>query len=148
MLEWHVTIIEPRAVRRETALRLGADAVCSPDDFTPAGQFDAAILAVGVPDLVSVALRAVRKQGCISLFAGFDTGAAVTLDPNLIHYGQIRVTGASESRRRDFAEGLALVAAGRLDLAPLLSQRFALQDHEAAFRAAADGSALKVAFEF
>jgi len=145
---WHVTIVEPRPHRRETALRLGADEVFTPEEFKPNADFDAAILAVGVPDLVSVALRAVRKQGRVSLFAGFDAGAAVTLDPNLIHYGQIRIAGASESRRRDFAEGLALVAAGRIDLAPLLTQRFALADYDSAFRAAADGSALKVAFEF
>lgn len=144
---WHVTLVEPRIHRREVALHLGAEAVCTPEEFKPAGDFDAAILAVGVPELVNVALRAVRKQGRVSLFAGFDAGATVAIDPNLIHYGQIRITGASESRRRDFAEGLALVAAGRLDLAPLLSHRFALADYEAAFRAAADGSALKVAFE-
>jgi len=148
MEEWHVTIVEPRPRRRETAQRLGADEACSPEDFKPDANFDAAILAVGVPELVGLALRAVRKQGRVNLFAGFDAGAVVTLDPNLIHYGQIRVTGASESRRRDFAEGLALAAAGRIDLAALLTQRFPLAAHEAAFRAAADGSALKVAFEF
>ena len=112
------------------------------------GEFDAAILAVGVPELVNVALRAVRKGGRINLFAGFDAGASVALDPNIIHYGQIHVTGASESRRRDFAEGLSLVANGRIDLAPLITARFALSDYEAAFQAAADGSAIKVAFRF
>ena len=52
-------------------------------------------LAVGVLELVNVAMKAVRKSGTISLFAGFSTGAAVTIDPNLVHYGQIRIAGAS-----------------------------------------------------
>lgn len=145
---WHVTIVEPRELRRQTAMGLGADAACRPDEFIPNGEFDAAILAVGVPELVNVALRAVRKQGRVNLFAGFDAGAAVSVDPNVIHYGQIRVSGASESRRRDFAEALDLVAGGRIDLAPLVTGRFKLADYEAAFRAAGDGTALKVAFEF
>jgi len=122
--------------------------VSSAEDFEPGGDFDAAILAVGVPELVNVALYAVRKEGRVSLFAGFDTGTTIAMDPNVIHYRQIHLVGASESRRRDFAEGMALVAGGRIDLAPLLTRRFALSEYDAAFRAAADGSALKVAFEF
>lgn len=145
---WHVTVVEPRAHRRAMALRMGADEARSPEQFAASGEFDAAILAVGVPELVHVALRAVRRQGRVSLFAGFDAGSTVSLDPNLIHYGQIRVTGASESRRRDFAEGLALTAGGRIDLGPLVTDRFPLTGYEAAFRAAGDGSALKVAFAF
>lgn len=111
------------------------------------GSFDAAILAVGVPELANIALNSLRKEGKLNLFAGFSTGAAATIDPNGIHYRQVHVTGASESRRRDFAEGLALVASGHIDLAPLVTQRFALRDYEQAFAAAADGSSLKVAFQ-
>ena len=88
-----------------------------------------------------------KKTGKVSLFAGFDKNASVPLDPNIIHYGQIRVTGASESRRRDYAEAMSLVTQGRVTPAPLLTHRFRLEDYEEAFRIAADGSALKVAFE-
>jgi len=119
----------------------------SPDEFNPAGQFDATILAVGVPDLIRIAIKAVRKSGKVNLFAGFDHAASVTIDPNVIHYGQLRITGASESRRRDYAEAMSLVTTGVVDPSPLLTHRFALEDHEQAFRTAANGSALKVAFE-
>lgn len=142
-----ITVVEPVAHRRELAKRFGADEIFSPDQFDAAGRFDTAILAVGVPDLVSVALRAVKKTGRISLFAGFSAGAVVTIDPNTIHYGQITVTGASESRRRDFAEAVSLVEQGIIDPAPLLTHRFSLDQHEEAFRVAGDGTALKVVFE-
>jgi L-iditol 2-dehydrogenase len=144
---YRVTVVEPRHHRREFATRLGADEVLSPEEFQAEGQFDAAILAVGVTDLVGLAFHAVRKMGKVSLFAGFDVGASTCIDPNSIHYKQIRLTGASESRRRDFAEALALVACGRIDPSPLITARLTLAHHQQAFRLAGDGSALKVAFK-
>lgn len=143
-----VAVVEPQKHRRETARRLGADEVYAPEEFDMEDKYDAAICAVGVYDIVPVALRAVRKAGKVSLFAGYPAGGSVAVDPNLIHYKQIRVTGASESRRRDFAEALELVASGRVDPRPLMTHDFALEDYDRAFRCAADGSALKVAFNF
>jgi L-iditol 2-dehydrogenase len=141
-----ITVVEPSVHRRELAARFGADDVLSPDRFDASGRFDTAILAVGVPELVNAAMKAVRKSGTISLFAGFSQGASVTIDPNSIHYGQIRITGASESRRRDYAEAKLLVERGVVDPSPLLTHRFSLDQYEDAFRIAGDGSALKVVF--
>ncbi len=142
-----ITVVEPRANRREWATRFGAEATCPPEAFDAVGEFDAAILAVGAPELINVAMRAVKKGGKVSLFAGFDKDASVTIDPNVIHYHQIHVTGASESRRRDYAEAMSLVTQGTVDPSPLLTHRFRLEDHQEAFRIAAGGSALKVVFE-
>ncbi|HPD29906.1 MAG TPA: alcohol dehydrogenase catalytic domain-containing protein [Phycisphaerae bacterium] len=142
-----ITVVEPVAHRRELAGRFGADEVVSPDQFVVAARFDAAILAVGVPELVNVALRAVKKTGRISLFAGFSGGATATIDPNAVHYGQITISGASESRRRDFAEAMSLVQRGIIDPALLLTHRFSLDQYEQAFRVAGDGTAVKVIFE-
>ncbi len=141
-----VTVVEPQPHRREVARSLGADVVCSPEEFDAADAFDLAILAVGLPELVPVAIRAVGKCGRISLFAGLPVGSVSAVDPNAIHYKQIRLFGASESRRCDFADALALIADGRLDPAPIITHRFPLEQHEEAFRVAAHGSAIKVVF--
>ncbi len=143
----HLAVVEPRASRRQAALRLGADAAYTPEEFDKPDGFDAAIVAVGVPELVPVAIRAVRRCGRVSLFAGFPVSGTATIEPNAIHYRQIRVYGASESRRGDFATALTLAAEARVDLAALVTHRFRLSEHEEAFRLAADGSALKVVFD-
>ena len=139
-----VTVVEPIAHLRAHARNFGADAVCEPDAFDAVEQFDGAIVAVGVSELVDTALRAVRRNGRLNLFAGFDTGTSATIDPNAIHYKQITVTGASESRRRDYAEAIELIRSGRVDVSPLVTHRFPLAQYEEAFRVASDGSALKV----
>jgi len=142
-----VTVVEPRQRRREMADQLGADIICPPEAFDVVENYDTAILAVGRPELFELAQRVVKRSGKISLFAGFDAGSSISVDPNLIHYKQLRITGASESRRRDFAEALELVTQGKIDPAPLITHRFSLQDHKEAFRVAGDGSGLKVLFE-
>lgn len=140
-----VTVVEPMAHRRDHARGLGADCVCDPDECDAVEQFDGAIVAVGVPELVNTALRAVRRNGRLNLFAGFDAGTSAVIDPNAIHYKQITVTGASESRRRDYAEAMELIRSGKVDISPLVTHRFSLDEYEEAFRVASDGSALKVA---
>lgn len=141
-----VVMVEPRPLRRECALRMGATEALDPAGFRAVDEFDAAILAIGVPELLPRALAAVAPCGRVNLFAGFPAGAVAGIDPNLIHYKQLVVTGASESRRRDYADALDLVRSGRLDLAPLVTHRFDLSEHRTAFAVAADGSGLKVVF--
>jgi L-iditol 2-dehydrogenase len=142
-----ITVVEPRENRREAARRLGADEVIEPAEFAAVERFDAVILATGIGEMVNPALRAVRKEGRINLFAGFDAGSAFPVDLNAIHYKQLQISGASESRRRDFAEALSLHLDGRLDLGAIITHRLPLSSYEEAFRIATEGTALKVAFE-
>ncbi|MBI4580829.1 MAG: alcohol dehydrogenase catalytic domain-containing protein [Planctomycetes bacterium] len=142
-----IVMTEPLPHRREAALRFGADAALAPEAFEPAGTFDDVLVAFGDTSLVDVAMRAAGKCGRVSLFAGFDEEARVSFDPNLVHYQQLRLTGGSESRRRDYAEALALVRDGSLDLTGLVSHWFPLGTHEEAFRTATQRLGLKVGFQ-
>jgi len=142
-----ITVVEPIQYRREMADQLGADIICPPEAFDEAENYDAAILAVGKPELINLAQKVVKRSGKVSLFAGFDAGASVTIDPNLIHYKQLHISGAPESRRGDFAEALSLVTRAKVDPSPLIAHRFSLDQYRKAFQMAADRSALKVIFE-
>lgn len=143
-----IVVLEPRAHRRAAALRLGADEAVDPAEFGGTDAFHAVIMAAGIGGAVNVALRAAHKEGRVNLFAGFDAGAAPPVDVNAIHYKQLHISGASESRRRDFAEALSLALDGRLDLGAIVTHRYTIDQYEEAFAAAADGTALKVAFDF
>lgn len=142
-----VTVVEPLEHRRGYAKQLGADETCHPDEFDAVEAYDSAILAIGDTSAVNQAIRSLRSCGKLSLFAGFDRGASVTIDPNVIHYRQLRVSGGSESRRRDYAQALELVRTGRLDLSRVISHRFSLADHEQAFDIATNRIGRKVGFE-
>jgi len=90
-------------------------------------------------DLVSVcaptreaherALRYPRKGGAVSLFASLPKGGAdITLDSRAIHYGQLRITGASDSRPEHVQKAIDLMASGRLETGPVITHRLRLDE--------------------
>lgn len=149
-----VIVSEPNAMRREAAVSHGADIAIDPLAADPVEAVraetdgygaDVAICAIGVPALANLALSLVRPRGRVSLFAGFSAGEMATLDVNLIHYRELMVTGAFGLSRATFDLAFDLLARGRIDLKPFITQRFGLADIREALDCAAGGSAIKVA---
>ena len=149
-----IIVSEPNAARRTVALAEGADAVVDPSgedlarivgDQTGGLGCDVAIVAIGVPALASLALSLVRRRGRVSLFAGFSVGDTALLDVNLIHYGELLVTGASGLSRLQFERALDLLGSGHLDVASFVTHRFGLASIAEAIRTAEGGAAIKVA---
>jgi len=149
-----VIVSEPNAARRQAAAERGVDHVCDPAG-TSLAEFvkartdglgaDVVILAIGVPQLANEALTIVRRGGRVNLFAGFSAGDMSSIDVNLIHYGELIVTGASALARRDYELALNLLASGRIDAGTLITHRYEVADSLAAFDEAGSGRALKVA---
>lgn len=150
----HVVVTNRSAPRREHALRLGATHAVDPTsedldalvrDLTDGRGADAVVQAIGVPDLFGQALALARPGGRVNAFAGFPKGGTATLDPNLIHYGQLAVTGGSNSRRSDAADAVALMESGQIEVNSMVTHRFALEDVREAIEFQASGEALKIA---
>ncbi|PWG61522.1 zinc-dependent dehydrogenase [Sediminicurvatus halobius] len=149
-----VIVSEPNARRRELAASLGADAVVDPnaDDLAASVRercdglgADVVIVAIGLPVLVNQALALVRKQGRVNLFAGFTAGENAAVDPNLIHYNEIRVSGASALTRRQYERSLRLIEAGVIAAGELVTHRLGLHDIGEALKLAESGDGVKVA---
>ena len=149
-----VIVSEPNAARRQAAAERGVTHVFDPSggslaDFVKARTdglgADVAILAIGVPQLANEALTLVRRGGRVNLFAGFSAGDTSTIDVNLIHYGELVVTGASALSRRDYELALNMLASGQIDASSLITHRYEVSDSLAAFDEAGSGRALKVA---
>ena len=149
-----IVVSEPSLVRREAALRAGADIAIDPtkDDLLAGVRAasnglgaDVAILAIGVPKLANDAIGLVRNRGRVSLFAGFSKDERAELDVNAIHYNEIIVTGGFGLTRQQFDRSLKMIASSHLDLDPLLTHRFALSEIAAAVAMSEQGAAIKVA---
>jgi L-iditol 2-dehydrogenase len=113
-----IIVTEPVAERREIATRWGADLVLAPEtqdvpgavkDATGSYGADAVVVTVGVHALVTPAIDLVRKQGIINMFAGFPPNQTVPFDPNIIHYGEIVLTGSQNATTEQYRKTVNLL---------------------------------------
>ena len=150
---------EPMAQRRSRASACGADIVLDPehDDIvqrvrnaTDGVGADAVIVSVGVPQLIMQALVMAARRGHVVLFAGFPRNVPVTLDPNLIHYGEVCVVGSSwvgVPSHESFGlyhEALSLIGQAQIPVGQLISARFPLDEIGQAFDSVEKRESLKV----
>lgn len=141
-----ITVVQRSEARRRAAVAMGADEAVTLED---AGSLDvdAAIVAVGSPDLANLAARIVRPRGRINLFAGFAVGEFPRFDLNAVHYKEQYVTGAFGLTLAQFREALELIGSGRARAGDLVTHRFPLEAGMDAFATAERGDALKAVIE-
>lgn len=143
-----------RAGRLEPALQMGATAAYDLTGDALTQQIlkdtggrgaDVVIVAVGSLPLANQALQVAAIGGRVNYFGGFPKGSMVEMDPNLIHYNELVVTGGSNARRADVVQAVNLLSSGRLEVAPIVSHTFALTELDDAITAVAQRHGLKVA---
>ncbi len=134
-----VMVSDPLEHRREFALKFGADFAVKPEeldeavkDWTRGQGADAVIMSAGVPSAINQAMTVVKNRGHVVFFGGFKKGVTATIDPNLIHYKEIIVTGSyfvgvpPYSDRAWFEKSLSLIAQKVVPVADLITHRFPL----------------------
>ena len=113
-----IIVSEPSEERRAIAQRWGADLVLDPgsDDVLDAVRgatdgygADAVVLSVGIAELVPLALDLVRKQGVVNLFAGFPPDSSIPFDPNVLHYGEVVLSGSQNATTDQYRRTVALL---------------------------------------
>jgi L-iditol 2-dehydrogenase len=150
-----VLVSEPVQSRREQALELGADLVVDPinEDLNAvvksvSGGRGADVVIVAAPSKPAQesALEIAAVGGRINLFGGLPKDdPTIRFDSNLVHYKELVVTGTTACSTLDCLQAADLVNAGIMDLEPLVTKRFELADVDQAFKAAGDGSNMRVA---
>jgi len=96
---------------------------------------DVVIVAAGNKDAVEMAFKLVGVGGTINLFAGVLPPVTIELDPNLIHYGEIILTGSNVATPELFQRALKILSAKLIDVKPLLTHKFSLDEIREAFEA-------------
>ena len=151
-----IVVVDPVEERREQALKLGATHAVHPDDLketirsiAPDGA-DYGFDAVGFPDTSATALRFTRSGGTTVMVGLPPTGLRLDLDPGEFLRREKTLTGTmygSEDPAVALPILLEHVAAGRLELAPLLGQVFPLERIDEAVQASLELPAGRVLVE-
>ncbi len=146
-----VIVSEPDEARAEVARRLGANAVVDPrrDDLAVAVKertaglgADAAIVTAGLAEVVGQSLECVRPQGVVNLFAGFPPNTSVPLDPNVVHYKEIRLTGSQNASIDQYRRTLQLLP-NLAEIEEVTTHRFPLAEATEAYQVRLRGEGLK-----
>lgn len=143
-----------RQARLEPARAMGAELTTSAQGedlvrevltWTDGVGADVVIIAVGAPDLVPIAAQCARIGGHIFFFAGFPAGAMTQIDPNLVHYRELTISGSANATLDDYAAAVEALSSGRIDLSPLITHEYELSDVREALDAVRTRAGLKVA---
>jgi L-iditol 2-dehydrogenase len=101
------------------------------------------VVATSNPEAIDVALKAAGKNSLISLFAGMSKNKILPIDPNLLHYNQIALSGSFSSTPRVLKKAMDLVHEQKIDLKRLITHRFSLDEIDKAFDATAAYNGLR-----
>lgn len=151
-----VIVSELNEYRRQKALECGADIVVdtSRENLeeivaaeTEGVGMDVIIMAIGIPALVTPTIKLARKGGAVVLFAGFAKGVMADLDPNIIHYNELKVTGSSAYKRQDYLDAAKMVISGYLNLKPIVTHTYKIEDFQKAYEMNKSGAGLKIEIE-
>jgi len=149
-----VVVANRSAPRRDLAMKLGATHAVDPTSeslesvvmsATDGRGADAVVVCIGVPEMAQQALEIARVGGRVNYFAGFPRGSMSPMEPNLIHYKELSVTGGSNARRRDVVRAVQLLASGQLDVGSLVTDTIGLADVHEAFAAVEQREGVKIA---
>jgi L-iditol 2-dehydrogenase len=144
--------------RLATAQKLGADHVLQAEKphavdptlidqvkgLTDGFGADVVVSAAGLdPTVLEEALQMAAKQGQILYFAA-TLSDPVTLDLDGIHYKELTLVGSHDSTRADYEKALAMMSSGNIQVGPVISHRYPLEQIYDAFRFANQRLGLKV----
>jgi L-iditol 2-dehydrogenase len=116
------------------------DTAKSVKELTNGDGADVAVVSAGVA--AALALGAVKRQGTIGLFAGFPPNTVVELDPNVIHYNEIVLTGSQNATIDQYRRTLELLP--RLsDLRQIVTHSFPIDEAPKAYESRLDKEGLK-----
>ncbi len=149
-----IVMAEINPVRLEQARSFGFECVLNPAEQDLAEVVreetgglgaDVAIVAAPAAAPQEQAPALVRKRGTVCLFASLPSGASlITLDSRIVHYGEIRLVGTSDSTPRQVARAVELIADGGVPADRLASHVLDLAEIFRAYELMETGEALRV----
>ncbi|MBD0824915.1 zinc-dependent alcohol dehydrogenase [Aestuariibaculum marinum] len=92
----------------------------------------------GVSPLFAQCLELLAPDGKMTVLAIYSK--ETTVNPNLVVYKRLNVQGSLFYTDEDFAEAIALVESGKVDVTPIITHRFPLDELPKAFEVQADSS--------
>lgn len=147
-----ILVSDPFPKRLMLAKKFGADYIVNPKEknlaefveyITAGVGFDIVVISVGIPQLIIEAIAIAKKGGVVNIFAGCPPHSKVELDPNIIHYGEVILTGSESSTVNQVKEILSMMTSHRIDPESLITHRLPLESIVQALKVKTEMDGLK-----
>ena len=151
-----IIINDPIEERLQVAKELGATYSINLDgdslrqfvlDATDGLGADAVIVSVGNVDAIQAGIPLARKQGWVNIFGGSPPNSSIHLDPNMIHYNELFLTGTQNATPEHYRRALELLAV-LPQASQLITHRFSIDNTIQAFQARVELRGLKAIIDF
>lgn len=153
-----VIVANRRQSRLDIAERMGADVLVNVTEknlhdevmrLTDGRGVDVVITSVSDPAVIASATDLLARLGRLNVFSGLGDAARPQIDVNALHYRELMMTGTTGASNDDYRDVLDLFGSHDVDVAPLISGRFAVDEIQGALEHAASGAGMKplIAFE-
>lgn len=155
--ELRVMVSEPDAGRRAKSMRAGAHLALDPfnsdfeeacKSFTNGKGFNSVFFTAGGGPAIEQAMKLLGKRGWLCLYGSVHPKGPVQVDPNLVHYSELVVTGTYSHTKQSFRQAVAMLSQGMIDVAPFISERLPFPEVEAAFERAISPDTYRVVVTF
>jgi L-iditol 2-dehydrogenase len=140
-----VVVVEPRAHRRDAALRLGADIVLDVDQACDDIGAHTVFEMAGNDDAIGIALRAARP-GARVVLGGIPDGDRTSFQASLARRKGLTLVLVRRMNEA-YPRAIRLVEQGLIDISSIVTHRYPLERAAEAFTVAADREGLKVVIE-
>ena len=90
-------------------------------------------VCVGIPAVVEEAMGLAYGGTTINVFGGLKTGATITIDPNIIHYSEVKLVGTFGFSDDNYMTSAKMLASGQVDMSQMITHVFPLADADKAF---------------
>jgi 2-desacetyl-2-hydroxyethyl bacteriochlorophyllide A dehydrogenase len=129
-----------RAAQAPLAAAVGATAFhAAPDPDELADRFDVVVEAAGAPAAILTAVRAARRGGRVVLLGYAGAGVTVPLPVDDLVNDDLTIATSFGYSARAWERVVALLNAGAIEPSRIVTHRFPLEDHAAAFEALRGG---------
>lgn len=150
---FEVIAIEPNAYRREKAAEMGADVLLDPTEVDPVeavlaqtsgGGVEVVLEMSGNPRAIEQGTQMLARGGRMSLLGLPDSTVTLDLTDQVI-FKEARLQGITGREMfRTWQQTTTLLSTGRVDISPVITHRFGLDQWADAFGATASGGSGKV----
>jgi len=118
-------------------------------DLTKGRGINVTVTACPAPEAQVMALELAAINGRVSFFGGLPKDRSkVPLDTNLVHYRQIRISGTTRQSLSQYRKCIELMTAGLVDVKPLITDTYEIDDVETAYSNIIAGKGIKHSFSF